>query len=118
MIATRIGRRPWAFGLLYMALSLATEIVLIVVVGLEVPRDNARIAPVLLIAPPLLAAWLSGYRRPARDLATVAVLTALLTVAITLGVNRLTGIATGLVEPMINRTLAGTLAAALVNRRG
>ena len=61
---TPIGRSPWSFAALYTAMSLAVEIVLIVVVGLKVPEDNAVIAPVVLTVPPLLAAQCSGYRRP------------------------------------------------------
>lgn len=111
-----IGRNPWAFALLYMGLSMALEIVLIVVGRLRVPDDNAVIAPVLLTVAPLLAAGLSGYRRPASAFLTVAGLAASLTLVLTLGVNRLTGISTGMLEPILNRTAAGWLAAAITNR--
>ncbi len=113
---TIIGRRPWAFALLYVGLSLAVEILLIVVVGWRVPEDNARIAPILLTVPPSLAAILSGYRRTPGMVLMVALLAAALTLVITLSVNRLTGINTGLLEPIINRSVAGWLAAALTNR--
>ena len=111
-----IGRRPWAFALLYMGLSLVVEIFLIVVIRLRVPEDNAKIAPVLLTIPPVLAAWISGFRRPPRDLWTVAALASVLTLLVTAVVTRITGINTGLVEPIINRSAAGWLAAVITNR--
>lgn len=111
-----IGRRPWAFAIAYVAVSLLVEIVLIVGVGWKVPQDNARIAPILLTLPPLLAVGSSGYRRPLKDFFSTAALVAVLTVAITVVVNRLSGITTGLIEPIINRSAAGWLAAALMNR--
>ncbi len=113
---TLIDRRPWAFAILYTGLSLAVEIVLLVVFRLQIPQDNAVISPVVLTVPPLLAAWFSGYRRPLRDFLTVALSAAILTLMVTLIVTNLTGINTGLAEPIFNRSLAGFLAAMLTNR--
>lgn len=103
----------WAFALVYTAVSIGTEVALIVG-GLEVPRDNAVIAPIILTLPPLGAAWLAGRRR--RELVLLAALTALLTIVVTLTVNRLTGVVTGLLEPLINRPIAALLAALVVER--
>ena len=111
-----IGRRPWSFAALYTGVSLAVEAVLIVVARLKVPEDNAAIAPIVLTVPPLLAATISGYRRPLGDFLTVAALAAILTLTITLVVTRLSGISTGLAEPILNRSIAGGLAAAITNR--
>ena len=104
-----------AFAGVYTVVSLATEIVLIAVLGLRVPGDNARIAPILLTIPPVLAALVCGYRRPKAFL-LVVILTVVLTVMITLAANRVTGISTGLVEPIVTRSLAGLLAGAITNR--
>ena len=111
-----IGRRPWAFALAYVAVSLLVEIVLIVGVGWKIPRDNARIAPILLTLPPVLVVGASGYRRPFKDFAATAALLALLTVLITVVVNRITGITTGLTEPIVNRAVAAWLIAVFMNR--
>lgn len=111
-----IDHRPWAFAALYVVVSLLVEIVLIAVVGWKVPDDNARIAPVVLTVPPVLAAGFSGYRRPLKDLLVVAALASILTLLITVVVSRLSGVSTGLVEPIINRSAAGWLAAMLTNR--
>jgi hypothetical protein len=109
-----IKRNPWVFAVLYMAVSMAMEIVLIVIVGLRVPRDNKVIAPILLTFAPMLAALIGGYRRP-KVFAINVVLTAALTLGITLAANALTGIHTGMVEPIITRSLAGLLGAAITN---
>src|SRR5262245_44191218 len=106
-----VGRKPWAFAVLYMGLSMGLEIVLIVVFRLRVPEDNKVIAPILLTIPPALAASCSGYRRPLKSFLTVAALAAILTLVLTLAVNRLTGVTTGVVEPIFNRLAAGWLAA-------
>ncbi len=111
-----IGRRPGAFAILYVIVSLLVETVLIVVLRWRVPEDNARIAPAVLTIPPMLAAWLSGYRRPLKDFLTVAELAAILTLLITIIVSRLSGVSTGLVEPIVNRSAAGWLAALITNR--
>ena len=103
------------FALVYVALSLAIEASLIVFWGLRVPQDNARIAPVILTISPLLAALISGYRKP-KALLTVVVLTAAITVAVTLTFINITGISTGLIEPAINRLTAGLLAGLAANR--
>jgi hypothetical protein len=108
-------KHPWVFAALYMAISMATEIVLIIVVGLRVPRDNKAIAPIILTVPPVLAAWIGGYRQPKAFTINV-VLTAGLTLGVTLAANALTGISTGVVEPIITRSLAGLLGGAITNR--
>lgn len=110
-----ISRRAWAFAIIYMGLSLGVEASLIIFGGLRVPEDNAKIAPLILVLPPILAALLAGYRGR-KELIILVILTAVFTVAITLSVNRITGISTGLVEPVINRSVAGFLAAVLTNR--
>jgi hypothetical protein len=66
----------------------------------------------------MLAAGLSGYRRPLRDFLTVAALAAVLTLLITVVVSRLSGVSTGMTEPIINRSIAGFLASAITNRLG
>lgn len=109
-------RKPWAFAIIYTTLSMATEIVLIVVFRLKVPQHNAIIAPIILTFPPLLAAWIAGYRYH-NKLVTLAFLTAVLTVIVTLTVTHFTGVSTGLREPLINRPIAGFLAAVIVNYR-
>src|ERR1035437_7832841 len=101
-------RKPWAFALIYTALSMATEIVPMVVFRLRIPQHNAIIAPLILTIPPLLAAWIAGYRSHTK-LAVLAVLTAVLTVVVTLTVTHFTGVSTGLREPLINRPVAGFL---------
>jgi len=110
-----IKRNPWVFAVLYMAISMATEIILIVVVGLRVPRDNKVIAPILLTLAPVLAALIGGFRRP-KVFAINVVLTAALTLGITLVANALTGIHTGMIEPIISRSVAGLLGAEITNR--
>jgi hypothetical protein len=99
-----------------MALSMIVEIALIVVAGLRVPRDNRIIAPIILVASPIAAGWICGYRRP-RALLTVAVVTVLLTIAGVFVVSRLTGVSTGLVEPILVRSTAGWIAASLTASR-
>lgn len=101
---------PWAFALIYTALSMATEIVLIVIFRMKIPQDNGIIAPIILTLPPLAAAWIAGYRYRS-GLITLAILTAILTVIVTLTVTHFTGVSTGLREPLINRPIAGFLAA-------
>ena len=106
---------PWAFALIYTALSMATEIVLIVVFRLKVPQNNAIIAPIILVIPPLLAAWIAGYRSR-KELVVLAVLTAVLTVIVTVTVTHFTGVSIGLREPLINRPIAGFLAAVIASK--
>jgi hypothetical protein len=108
-------RKPWAFALIYTALSMVTEILLIVIFRLRIPQHNAIIAPIILTVPPLPAAWIAGYRAP-KKLAVLAVLTAVLTVIVTLTVTHFTGVSVGLREPLINRPIAGFLAAVIANR--
>ncbi len=103
------------FAAVYVALSLGTEAILIVVLGWKVPQDNARIAPVILTIPPILAAWIVGYRGWRRFLVLVG-MTVVLTLVITVVVTQLTGVSIGLVEPLINRSLAGFLAAVATSR--
>jgi hypothetical protein len=89
--------------------------VLLVVVRLRIPQDNAIIAPVILAVSPVAAALICGYRRP-RSIAMLAVTTVILTIAIVMGFERLTGISTGLAAPVVIRTAAGVLAALLTHR--
>lgn len=103
------------FAAVYVVLSLGTEAILIGVLGWKVPQDNARIAPLILTIPPVLAAWLLGYRGWRRFIVLVG-LTVVLTLVITAIVTRLTGVSIGLVEPLINRSLAGFLAAMATSR--
>jgi hypothetical protein len=102
----------WLYALLYTLVSMATEIALMVVFRLKVPRDNFIIAPIILTIPPLLAAWFAGYRAP-REFTVLAGLTAVLTVVVTLTITHFTGVSTGLREPLINRPIAAILAALL-----
>ncbi|MCL5270791.1 MAG: hypothetical protein M1457_09650 [bacterium] len=103
-------RKALIFALVYMLLSLLIEAALIVVVGWRVPADNARIAAIILVLPPLLAAWLTGYRH-LKPLLVAAWLACLLTLILSVAANRLTGIKTGLIEPILTRLTAGFLAA-------
>jgi len=108
-------KKSWAVALIYVGLSLGLEAALIVFGGLRVPRDNAILAPVVLTLPPLLTAWLSGFRWPGEFIA-LAMGLAVLTLVLTLLFGRLTGVSTGLVEPLLVRSLAGFLASVLANR--
>ena len=98
-----------------MALSMAIEIVLLVIVRLRIPQDNAIIAPILLIVSPLAAALICGYRRP-KELIVAAVATVFLTLVFVMAFGRITGISTGIAPPIVLRTLAGCLAGALTNK--
>jgi hypothetical protein len=106
---------PLVFGVIYMALSMAIEIALLVVGRLRIPDDNAVIAPVLLVVSPVAAALICGYRRPTAVI-TLAILTVVITLVCVMGFGRLTGISTGVGPPIVLRTLAGSLAAALSAR--
>lgn len=108
-------RKPWFYGITYMAASIGAEILLLVVGRLQVPRDNRIIAPIILTVAPLAAAWFCGYRR-GRELLPLAMTTVLFTLLLVMVFNRLTGITTGLLEPILVRTAAGILAAWLINR--
>lgn len=108
-------RPPWLFAVIYTAISMVTEIILIVVFRLKIPEDNVIIAPIILTIPPLLAARVAGYRM-GRGLCLLAILTAVLTLAVTLIVTHFTGVSTGLREPLINRPVAAFLAAIIANR--
>ena len=110
-----IRRKPWALAIIYAAVSLAVEAGLIVVGGLRVSEDNAVIAPIVLTIPPVLAAWIAGYRRP-KEWIILAILASVLTLGLTLLACRITGISTGLAEPIVVRTLAGFLAGTITNR--
>ena len=109
-----VEKRALAFAAIYMVLSMAVEVVLIAVVGLRLPKDNAVIAPILLTISPVLAALISGYRRP-KEFVLVIILAVVLTLLIVFVFSRLTGISTGLLEPILNRSLAGFLAATITN---
>ncbi len=111
-VTTRRKMPVWLYAILYTAVSMATEIALMVVFRLKVPRDNVIIAPIILTIPPLLAAWFAGYRAR-REFLVLAGLTAVLTVIVTLTVTHFTGVSTGLREPLINRPIAAALAALL-----
>ena len=106
---------PWLYAILYTALSMATEIVLIVVFRLKIPQHNAIIAPIILTLPPMLAAWIAGYRTR-KEFLLLSGLTAVLTVIVTLTVTHSTGVSTGLREPLINRPIAAVLAAVIANK--
>ncbi|MBI5395614.1 MAG: hypothetical protein HZA91_09995 [Verrucomicrobia bacterium] len=108
-------RQPWALAIIYMVVSLAVEAALMVVGHLKVPQDNAILAPVVLTIPPVLAAWICGYRWP-KELVLVAIVLSVLTLGLTLLAGRLTGVSTGLLEPIIVRAIAGFLAGSIVNR--
>ncbi|MCX7010420.1 MAG: hypothetical protein NTY53_24795 [Kiritimatiellaeota bacterium] len=108
-------KKPWAVALIYVGISLGLEAALIVIGGLRVPRDNAILAPVVLTLPPLLTAWLGGYRWPG-ELMVMALALAVLTLVLTLLFGNLTGVSTGLLEPLLVRSLAGFLTGLLVNR--
>ena len=110
--ASRTARsRPWVYGLIYMGLSMAIEIVLLVVFRLKIPQDNGIIAPILLIASPILAAWICGYRRPP-EMVLAVVITIVFTLLLVMGFGRVTGI----LAPVIIRSTAGFAAAWLTNR--
>lgn len=111
----KIERRTWVFAITYMLLSLVVEVVLIAIVGMRVPKDNAIIAPILLTISPVVAALSSGYRQP-KECFLVIILTVVLTLLIVVIFGRVTGISTGLLAPIILRSLAGFLAAAITNR--
>ncbi len=110
-----LKRARWAYAILYALVSILIEAGLILLLGLSVPEDNAKIFPVVLTLPPLATAWIAGYRKP-RELALLAILSSLFTLAVTLAVVRITGVAAGIIEPIINRSLAGYLAAAITQR--
>jgi hypothetical protein len=114
MSSSRLSH-PLAFGVIYMAVSMAVEIALLVVGRLRIPHDNAIIAPTLLIVSPVTAAFICGHRRPTTVI-TLAILTVAMTLVCVMGFGRLTGISTGLAPPIVLRTLAGSLAAALSSR--
>jgi hypothetical protein len=103
-------KRAALYALVYAGLSLGAEVVLLVVFRLRVPQDNRIIAPVVLVAPPVAAAWRAQRRMSAATVA-LAVLTSALTVVSTVIVTRATGKSVGLLEPMLARPLAGFLAA-------
>lgn len=115
-MSNHVLRKALAYATIYVVVSLGLEAALMILLGWRVPQDNFRLAPCVLTIPPLLAAWLAGYRQP-KQLAWLAIVTAMLTVIITLGVARLTGVNTGLVEPLFNRSLAGLLAVMVTLRQ-
>ena len=105
--------KPWAFALVYGAVSLLTEIVLLVVFRLKVPHNNGILGPIVLTVPPVLTAWIAGCRG-LRPVAVTALVTAALTLAATVVVTRVTGKSVGLLEPLIDRPLAGLVAELVV----
>jgi hypothetical protein len=64
-------RSAWVFAIIYTAISMGVEIILIVVFRLKIPQHNAIIAPIILTLPPVLAGWFAGYRAP-KELAVLA----------------------------------------------
>lgn len=96
-------------AIIYVVVSLSVEATLMIVGHLKVPQHNAVLAPVVLTIPPLLVAWICGYRRP-KELVAVAVLLSVLTLVFTVTFGRITGVSTGMIEPILNRLLAGFLA--------
>ena len=110
-----LKKRPWALAIVYVVVSLVVEAGMMIIGHLRVPQDNAILAPVVMTVPPVLAAWLGGYRR-LREWIMAAVLLSVLTFLITAAFGRVTGIHTGLLEPIINRALAGFLAGVIANR--
>ena len=119
MITNRVShptaRQPWILAIVYVVLSLAVEAFLIGIGHLQVPRDNAILAPVVLTIPPVVAVWICGYRRP-KEFLSVSVVLSVLTLFLTLLISKLTGISTGMAEPIFNRALAGFLAGVIGNR--
>ena len=111
----KIKKQPWALAIIYVIVSLAIEAAAMVIGHLKPPQDNAVLAPIVLTIPPLVAAWLCGYRRP-RMLIWTAILLSVLTLLLTAIAGRLTGISTGMVEPILNRVLVGFLAGLIANR--
>jgi hypothetical protein len=107
--APRSVHPAWHYAVLYVAVSLITEITLLTIGRLRIPQDNAVLGPVVLSVPPALAAWLFGYRRP-RSFLALAGLTAITTLVLTAIAGRLTGVRTGLAEPIVVRTLSGFVA--------
>ena len=110
-----IKRKAWVFAVVYTPLSLATEAGLIILIGLKIPRDNIIIAPIILTIPPVLAAWICGYRW-AKEFVILVVLTFVLTVTISVIVSTCTGISTGLIQPIIIRPISAFLAAEITIR--
>ena len=108
-------RQPWVFAIAYVVVSLAVEAALIVFGRLRVPQDNAILAPVVLTVPPMLTAWICGYRRP-KEFIIVAVLAGVMTLLLTAVAGRLTGISTGLAEPIVVRTIAGFFSGIISSR--
>jgi hypothetical protein len=106
----RHASHPVVFAVIYTLVSLATEIVLLVVFRLKIPQHNFIIAPIVLTVPPLITAWLAGYRS-SRSLLICALLTSILTLIVTIVVTRATGVSVGLREPIISRSIAGFVAA-------
>jgi hypothetical protein len=111
----KFKKQPWFLAILYVVTSLLIEAAAMIIGHLRPPQDNAILAPIVLTIPPVLAAWLCGYRRP-KEWAAVAVLLSVLTLVITIVAGKITGISTGMIEPIIDRVLAGFLAGAIVNR--
>lgn len=101
--------RCWRYAGVYGLGMVAVEVLLIAVFGLRIPRDTARIAPLLFLLVPMPAALLCGFRRPASLLAVI-----FLSVAFTIALSVTVGAASGLLSPLIVRPLAGFTAASLV----
>ena len=103
------------YTIVYVGVSLAFEMVLIIVGGLRVPEDTATIGPLIVSIPPLVLALLFG-RQSIKRFVVLLLATSIFTLVITLTFIAVTGIATGFVEPIISRGLAGILAYLFTDR--
>ena len=110
-----MSRNPWVFALAYVGLSLGTEIVLMVVFGLKVPQDNALLAPIVLLLPPLFTALLANCPTVGATI-LVAIIFSVATIIMTMLVTRMTGNSIGFLEPILARTTAGLLAFFITRR--
>lgn len=110
-----IMRKTWVYAILYTCLSLGTEAALILSAHMVVHKDDAILWSVILTIPPIMAAWMCGYRRP-REFAYLVYLTSVLTFILTQVVMKTTGVYTGFTEPIIDRMMSGLLAAEIAKR--
>ena len=111
----RIRRNPWVYAILYTSLSLAIEASLIIFALQVVHLDDAKLWAAILTVPPVLAAWMCGYRRP-KEFVYLVYLTSVLTFILTQVVMKTTGVYTGFTEPIIDRMISGLLAAEIAKR--
>jgi hypothetical protein len=104
-----------SYAIVYVGVSLAFELVLIILGGLRVPKDNATIGPLIVSIPPFILALLFG-RHSIKRFVFLLLATSIFTLVFTLTFIAITGIATGFVEPIISRGLAGILAYLVTDR--